>query len=86
MSQVTLDLSHYQHLLPDAFERAQLFSLVLFPKRCYRSLFIPHDRMSYEIDQKAPIFATAAKGIEPRHNVTHITDYVNKGRLGQQQI
>ena len=73
MSQVTSDLSRYQHLPLDAFERAQLLSLVLFPKWCYTSLFIPHDRMFYDIDQKARIFVTAAKGIEPRHNVTHIT-------------
>ena len=86
MSQVTSDLSRYQHLPLDAFERAQLLSLVLFPKWCYRSLFIPHDRMFYDIDQKARNFVTAAKGIEPRHNVTHITDPVNEGGLGLHQI
>ena len=58
MSQVTSDLSRYQHLPLDAFERAQLLSVVLFSKWCYRSLFIPHDRMFYEIDQKARIFVT----------------------------
>ena len=67
MSQVTLDLSRYQHLPLDAFKRAQLVSFVLFPKWCYRALFIPHDRTFYDIDQKARNFVTAAKGIEPRH-------------------
>ena len=86
MSQITSDLSRYQHLPLDAFERAQLFSLVLFPKWCYRSLFIPHDRMFYEIDQKARIFVTAAKGIEPRHHVTHITYPPNLGGSGLHQI
>ena len=67
----------YQHLPLDAFERARLLS-----EWCYRSLFIPHDHMFYEIDQRACIFVTAAKGIQPQHNVTHIMDPVNESGLG----
>ena len=51
-----------------------------------QSLFIPHDRMFYEIDGEVHIFVTAAKGIEPRHNVRCTIDSVNIGGLGLHQI
>ena len=57
-----------------------------FPQMVLQVTFHPHDRMFYDIDQKARNFVTVAKGIEPRHNVTHITDPVNEGGLGLHQI
>ena len=68
-----------------AFERAPLpfpVLLVPFPHWYHRSLFIPIDRMFYEIAQKAHMFVTATKGVGPRRNVTHTTDPVNVGGLG----
>ena len=69
-----------------ALSAPNYFPWVFFPKWCYRSLFIRHDRMFYDIDQKARNCVTASKGIEPRHNATHITDPVNEGGLGLHQI
>ena len=79
-------LNRYKQLPLNAFERVQLVNSVLIPKWLYQAMFVPHDRMFHKIDQRVRDILTAAKGVEPKYNVSHVTAFHKYGGLRLHQI
>ena len=49
-------------------------------------MLVPHDRMFHKIDERVRDFVTAAKGVEPKCNASHVTASPKYGGLGLHQI
>ena len=85
LAEVKNDLNRYKQLPLNAFERVQLVNSLLIPRWLYHALFVPHDRMFHKIDQRVRDFVTAAKGVQPRYNASHVTAFQKYGGLGLHQ-
>ena len=86
LAEVKSDLNRYKQLPLNTFERVQLVNSVLIPWWLYHAMFVPHDRMFHKIDQRVRDFVTAAKGVEPKYNASHVTASQKHGGLGLHQI
>ena len=86
LAEVKSDLNRYKQPPLNAFERVQLVNSVLIPRWLYHAMFVPHDRMFHKIDQRVRDFVTAAKGVEPKYNASHVAASQKHGGLGLHQI
>ena len=84
LAEVKSDLNRYKQLHLNAFERVQLVNSVLIPRWLYHAMFVPHDRMFHKVDQRVRDFVTAAKGMEPKYNTSHVGAGAAPNLLGLQ--
>ena len=87
------DLTRYQYLPLNAFERVQLLNTIQIPRWTYRTLFLPNDSMFTAMDSMCLRFVLMAEGMElnkvvvhKSHHVLYVTSPHRLGRMGLHQL
>jgi len=86
LDEVQADLTRYECLPLNAWERIELINTVLTPRWTYRAMLIPDDKIFKKVDQLSKEFVTKCKGVVAVRHATKNSAPVKAGGVGLCQM
>ena len=83
---VHADLTRYEDLPLNAWERVELINSVLMPRWSYKVMLIPHDAIFRQVDKMCKEWVTKCKGMETVRHTSKLSTPIKEGGMGLYQL